>query len=346
MPEGNQDMIQAVNRQPIVRCMSPNGLGFGDGHISVNKRIKSGGLHSEAVRIAHDIIMNHPAVFAAVDEDANDDGCGDGRPTARIFRLIETAAGSVKTYFNTSRKRAKVFGGGLVTASGMWRSVAGPPNKGETILGDRRFIAEELRKHGIEFGAHTDSSAVGDISGCGAIDNYADIMQHVVRYETQIADVLRAMYREEYQENEASITTVLARYRAMSEYQQYFSNDSGVDTIDLILKSGAVIKELVNNHQEVFIILNDVDGTTFDQSLFNEQLKRAGVSDTIQAFVVDTWRGRMYANAIATIAREYLSGSDLDSAQREAYADFLIRTVAVSATLTQNDLPIYERLTV
>jgi hypothetical protein len=105
---------------------------------------------------------------------------------------------------------------------------------------------------------------------------------------------------------------------------------------------GSVIKELADEHLEDFIVVNDIENTTFDQRLFDEEMARRGVEGTAQAFVVDSWRGRMYADFIAGIAeKEY--GMDRDWAYKKAEADFWIRTLAVSATLTKGDLPTFAR---
>ena len=58
----------------------------------------------------------------------------------------------------------------------------------------------------------------------------------------------------------------------------------------------------------------------------------------IQAFVVDVWRGRMYATLVAVEALRVLK-LDQAWAYKVAYADFLMRTCATSATLTAGDQP-------
>lgn len=329
-----------------VLCLAPEGLGYGEGTISVAAQLESGELSTEALRVGGEIIMNDPDVFVPVDEDANDDGCGDGRPTSKVFRLIDTASGKEKEFFNKSRRRAKVFGGGLVAASSMWRSVAGEPNSGETVLGDRAFIARELRARGIVFGAHTDNHAEGEACGCGAIDKYPAITRNAVTYKAQIKGVLQSLYGEaEFARNETVVEKVFARYEALGEEEGYFSNASGKQSMKLLLEEGAIIKELEDKHLEDFIVVNDVEGTTFDQRVFDRKMKEQGVEGTAQAFVVDTWRGRMYADAVADIASEHLDIEDTESIRQEAYADFLIRTLAVAGTLTKNDQPVYGRIT-
>lgn len=331
-------------RESEIQVLAPNGLGFGEGSISTAAQIERGELSREAIDIGLEIITTHPEVFVSIDADANDDGCGDGRPAAKVFRLIDSASGKVTEYFNRSRRRAKVFGGGLIAASSMWRTISGNPENGETVLGDRTFMAEKLKERGIEFGAHTDSHAKGDVCGCGAIDKYPLITANAVKYKENIVGVLKALYGDEFARNEGAIGAAFASYEPLALQEGYFSNASGKATMDLILDEGAIVKELDKDHMEDFIVVNDIEGTTFDQRTLDRLLKERGVTEEAQAFVVDTWRGRMYADAVADIAVENLENADAEQVRAVAYADFLIRTLSVSATLTKNDLPVVGRV--
>jgi hypothetical protein len=89
------------------------------------------------------------------------------------------------------------------------------------------------------------------------------------------------------------------------------------------------------------LVVNKIEGTTFDQRAFDEEMHAQGVEGTAQAFVVDEWRGRMYADFIADMAAE--EGVDRNLAYKKAYADFWIRTLAVSSTLTAGDQPVFLR---
>lgn len=114
-----------------------------------------------------------------------------------------------------------------------------------------------------------------------------------------------------------------------------------------ILESGAVVKELSGHHVEETIIVNDVKGTTLDQQYFTQEVKNACVEEkkpqTIQAFSIDIWRGREIADLVADIAYGQDPSTDRENVRKIAYADFLIRTLAVAGTLTAGDLPVYQR---
>jgi hypothetical protein len=193
-------------------------------------------------------------------------------------------------------------------------------------------------------GAHTDNHAKGEACGCGAIDKYPEITKNALKYRANIEATLRALYGESYEENVSAIESVFATYQAVSDDETYFSNAAGKTTMDLIKQDGAVVKELSDQHLEAYVILNDIEGTTFDQRKFDTKLKNAGVESEPQAFVVDIWRGRMYADATAKIAVENIPNVEFEEARKKAYADFLIRTLAVSSTLTAGDQPVHARM--
>ncbi|OYX53564.1 hypothetical protein B7Y92_02280, partial [Candidatus Saccharibacteria bacterium 32-50-13] len=65
----------------------------------------------------------------------------------------------------------------------------------------------------------------------------------------------------------------------------------------------------------------------------------------VQAFSVDVWRGRAIADKVAEVAQAEDPTADADHAWKVAYADFLVRTLAVAGTLTAGDLPVYRRRT-
>ncbi len=330
--------------QPEIIVLAPNGLGFGEGTISTKDQLERGELSPEAMKIGMEVILTNPNVFGAVDHDAYDDGCGDGRPVSTVFVLINSATGKTKEFFNKSRRRAKLFGGGLIAASSMWRNVSGAPQNGETVLGDREFISVELKERGIMYGAHTDSHAEGENCGCGAIDKYPLITRNAVAYKSQIQGVLGALYGDSYADNESAIAAAFAQYESVAENEEYFSNADGKSSMDFILEQGAVVKQLDKHHLEDFVVMNDIEGTSFDQRAFDAVLKELGVVEEVQVFVVDTWRGRMYADAIADVARRHMPDADPETVRKQAYADFLIRTLAVSATLTKGDQPVVGRV--
>lgn len=143
----------------IVELIAPEGLGFGEGGISVKEQIKKGILTPEAPRHIHDLLINDPDAFKPI--EAEDDGCGDGRPWNKVIQLITENDQKKINLYKTSLLRAKVFGGGLVVASSMWRAIKGIPANNQTVGQDRAFIAGELQKRNFSHGAHSDDHAEG-----------------------------------------------------------------------------------------------------------------------------------------------------------------------------------------
>lgn len=330
---------EAVNAEIIV--IAPKGLGFGEGKISTAAQLESGELTEKGLAIAHEIITTRAdSVFVTISSEIADDGCGDGRPAVDTW-VVDDEGNEI--HYNKSYPRAKVFGGGLVVASSMWRAVSGAPHDGNTLLGDREFIAGQLSARGLDYGGHCDEHAEGTACGCGAIDKYPDISNNIVRYRSQISTTLQALYGASYEAALPAVSRAFAVYEDLADDGVYFSNAAGKDTMDLMTKDGAVIKKLAGGHQEDVIVLNDIEGDTFDQVAFDELIRDGGVQETVQAFVVDVWRGRMYAEAIANIAQSNGVEGDRTELAQTAYADFLIRTLAVAATLTNGDLPVYAR---
>jgi hypothetical protein len=322
--------------------LAPDGLGFGEGKISVKKQLENpelSGLTPEAMRIGAEIIKSG---IPFLEVEADDDGCGDGRPAAVVYMLDAIRGGMQK--FKKSLRRAKVFGGGLVVASSMYRvAIGGDVQSSETVLGDRVKMAG-LLKDKIHYGGHTDNHAHGGKCGCGAIDLYPEITSNAPMYRSDITQVLRQkVYGEaEYANREAAINEVFDSYADQAAKAPAFFNDAqGVKTKELMEQNGSVIKQLNDDHLEDFLVINDVEGTTFDQRAFDAEMIKRGVTGTAQAFVVDAWRGRMYAEFIAEAAEK--QGIDRQFAYQKAEADFWIRSLAVSATLTAGDQPVFMR---
>lgn len=333
------------NPTTVIKLIAPDGLGFGEGGISVKSQIDQRILMPDTPRHIHEFLTNNPNAFKQVEVD--DDGCGDGRPWTKIIQEHRDENGNKKVqFFGKSKLRAKVFGGGLVTAASMWRAVQGVPRDEQTVGDDRAFMADKLAAREFSHGAHSDDHAEGDNCGCGAIDKYPTITANAIKYRPQITGTLEALYGDAYEDNKTEIEQVFDVYETLAKGGGYFANASGKQSMEQILDSGAVIKELAGHHIEETIVINDVEGTTLDQQYFTETVKNESGDErprVVQAFSVDVWRGRAIADQVAQIAYEENPTTDIDRVRKLAYADFLIRTLAVAGTLTAGDLPVYQR---
>lgn len=346
-----QKTVKHVPHANVVLLL-PEGFGFGDGSISAKEQLahpERSGLTKQAFDTGKDIILNDERVWVVV--EVNDDGCGDGRPTSVVYRMVPAVPGQPgsqlqEQVFNTSKNRAKVFGGGLVVASSMLRTAAwGKLTPRDTVLSDRQQTAEILKGVNIAFGAHTDNHAHGDSSGCGAIDKYPVTVEKTLKYRDKIQGVLHAYVGDDWDEAwQADSGYVFASYQdQLDEAAHYFMDTEGRKTISLVEHAGGVIKQLADDHLEDYVVLNDVDDTTFDQRTFDSIMHERGVEGTAQVFAVDVWRGRMYAAAIASYAASNL-GMKYDTVYRRSLIDFLARsTSGPSVTLTDGTQPVFFR---
>lgn len=330
----NNDEIERVPEYELV-CIAPDGVGYGEGAVSAVERENHPEYpvsREQRMRAVEIISNNYDRVIVAIQEP--DDGCGDGRPTEQI-QQVDSETGEKHDY-KVSKLRAKIFGGGLQVAASMWRAVSGQPQSGETVLGDRMFIAAELKARGVLYGAHTDNHAQGDSCGCGAIDKYPTTTQMSGKYRNEITSTLGVFYDDPAANS--GVEQAFATRAAIAQDAEYMANASGRQTMDFIIEDGAVVKELGNEHLEAIVVFNEESGTTVDQTAIAALLREVGLPDKIQVFVVDVWRGREYAETVADIAAE--RGYDREQAQQTALADFFVNQLSVSTTLTKGDLPV------
>jgi len=319
-----------------MKCILPEGTRYGEGTISAD-RAHHGEypVSDEERQRAVEVLERRRAEFI-VSVEADDDGCGDGRPAVRIVHLegdiVHEEDGEL------SKFRAKIFGGGLPVAASMWRAIKGRPQAGETLLGDRKFIAAKLKEKDIRYGAHTaDTHGKPNACGCGMLDGYADAMHTSINARDEITGTVD-MFIAGASSNPAVEQSFSVREH-LAGNKEYMADASGPKTMRLILESGAIVKELGGPHLEAITIINNEPGTTVDQAKIAEILREEGLPEGIQVFVVDAWRGVVYADAIADIAAEEL-GKDRDEAYEIAMADFLIGQFATAANLTAGDQPV------
>lgn len=336
-------ITETEHQAVVVENIAPNGLGFGEGGISVNEQMRLGILTAEVPVHVNEVLVNDPNAFKSVETD--DDGCGDGRPWVKIMRMEDHNDFKEVVEYKKSLLRPKVFGGGLVVASSMWRAINGAPKADNTVVEDRRFMINQLAERGLNHGAHTDNHAEGDKCGCGAIDNYPVITANAIKYRQQITDTLKAVYGDEFEANRDAIEQTFGVYEQLAENNDYFSGSTGKQAMEQLIESGATIKELYGHHVEETIVINEAEGTTLDQQYFTQTVKDMCTDkpQIVQAFTVDVWRGRQIAQAVVDIKKQQDPNSDSEQAYKLAMADFLIRTLAVAGTLTAGDLPVYRR---
>ena len=326
--EGINQMDQAAHDEVIVEqkynamLLAPEGLGFGSGSIGVEVRLadEADGLN-EAVLTKVDEAITSDNILVDVDhgKDGNllyDDGCGDGREVARVFRGVV-----LKT---KSLVRSKVFGGAAVMATAA--AIGTGEASGKKLNPLFSWAVQKLESKGIGIGGHSDTHAHGQNCGCGAIDKAPLIVSKVTDYNDEIRSVVGLLGLD--------VTTLDGDDGIFANYDNYLENEvsgfeneySGRKALDELLDIGKVVKELDGTHNEVRIVLNTVEGKTVNQELIR------GVSDGLaQVFAVDVWRLKQIAEGMY----------DDPVAQNKALVSMVVHTLGVAATLTKGDLPVY-----
>ncbi|HEX5456567.1 MAG TPA: hypothetical protein VFW77_04335 [Candidatus Saccharimonadales bacterium] len=309
-----------------VDVLAPEGLRYGEGPISVDKRLEDpkDPLNPKIMGVVDDEVRNGP-ILVPIDRDSNgqlitDDGCGDGRGVNMVMRGMDV--------LKKSLNRAKVFGGGLtmgvVARIGLGRA------KGR-LRDIYSTETDEFKHYGIDYGAHIDENFGEKNSGCGAIDKAPLNIANAVKYKSQIAQTVEAVSVHAFggfsEEMRSILNGVFSNYE---QYQKEQSNEdhAGSEIIDVAAGAKKVVKELDSKegHREVAIVLNFVENMTVDQRLIREK-----TNNVAQVFGVDIPRLVKIAN------RRYENDKD----RKAAFVSMLVYTLSTAVTLTDGTLPVY-----
>lgn len=307
-------------------CIAPDGLGFGEGKISVKTRLQDAGdaLTPEVMEAVDDEIRNGE-ILVPIDRDDSgqlitDDGCGDGRGVNMVMRGMDV--------LKKSLHRAKVFGGGL-TMGVAARIGLGSAKK---ILKEEYSLEADAFKHyGIDYGAHIDEDFGEKNSGCGAIDQAPLNIANAIKYRNRIEQTIEAVSGYVfggYDENmKGALDEVFGNYQRYHD-EQPNEDHAGSEIIDVAADDNKVVKELDNKegHREVAVVLNLVENMTINQQLIREK-----TGNVAQAFGVDIPRLFKIAN------RRYEDEKD----RRAAFVSMLVYTLSTATTLTDGTLPVY-----
>lgn len=317
LEESERDRMPEIQ----VETIAPEGLGYGKGSISVKKRRESGDLPASIEAIVEAEVRN-PERHVQV--EFNDDGCGDGRYTVRLYMLEMLKDVMSETELYRNGLRAKIFGGGLIVGWIADRAIKGKITDADNVTADRQEVADKLEKADIKFGGHTSDHASSDKTGCGAIDHAPEIIVAAVEFADKIKENIEFLRPDIF--TEERFAKVMEVFSSMAESETYFGDGSIEETRKIFAKSKAVIKELKGDHAEIRFVRNEVPGVTIDQAAIVMLTDDVG-----EIFVDDAWRRDMYADA--------LGGEDEENAAIAALATE-VWTLAVAATLTDGTLPV------
>lgn len=318
--KGTMTDLKDITITPI----APEGLGFGEGAISYKDRAEQD-VPVEELKKVEAIITEPAKILVDIDQEdgdyIDDDGCGDGRgATESDGAKVYIKQGD--NFYKKSLNRAKVFGGAPAMAAAAM--IALDAHKPEEVT--ELFVAamDELDEHDIDYGAHTDEHAGEANSGCGAIDNAPLIIDNVAKFQEQIKATIKKIIPD------VDLMTLDEVIDAFVSYAENKQSDGyrGQAVMDEIDAREKVIKRLVKDHNEMYVILNEVEHQTVNQFTV-----RDASHEVVQTFAVDLWR-------LADInARLYV---DEVESQDVAFTSQLVYTLATAATLTDGTLPVYK----
>lgn len=309
-----QEKGEVVQHIEVERIADGFGFGNPEGISHKNRADVSG----EEINEAENFITSQEVVVPVdTDKDGqmlDDDGCSDGRAWKRIIvKINDVVHEKARSLF-----RPKTFGGSATnTTAGL---IATGKVAGSTLRNAFTQSIGRLEDRRIGFGAHTDDHAHGPNCGCGAIDKAPQIVDNVITYESEIRGVMDMLGIE--QKHTDRTFDEFKSFQPTMDAESY----QGADVADEIIEEGKVVKELEGEHLEMYVLLNEVYGTTVDQEKIRELSK-----GKIQVFGLDVWRLRELSER----------AFDKPEDQAIAFAGMIAYSLGVSATLTAGDLPVY-----
>ncbi|QQS18233.1 hypothetical protein IPL68_06415 [Candidatus Saccharibacteria bacterium] len=321
-------------------------MGFGnpDAKISYAKQKAENRLSDEVESAAVEIIQAGSAMGEITDKD---DGCMDGRGAKWV--TFANALGIFGEKATTAAKhlRAKLAGGGYLTALSM--KIALDSHVGD-VDEELREVTVTLADQGIICGTHKGDHENEEKTDCGANDNLKTIFINGFNHFGAITKTIKTIYTlRGIAYDESADNRVHAGWSGTLEQQGYFAGSNGVSRYKVIMghiareqqKDGgeypvSTSKHLRGGHNEAFVVLNFCEGKTFSQAAFKEQLQ-ARFPDTPeeelpQVFVVDVSR-------ILTLAEAMSKGRE-DEKGHSGVALFagISYQFATAATLTDGSL--------
>lgn len=353
MPHSETD-VQTTAR--LIETIPAPGLGNPESSISKVK-FESTDQQRDMSQYMHEIVKSGECLVPCAH---NDDGCIDGRCVNEIAHPKVGTFDVVSVEHNKDNDRAKLAGGGYITALAMYQAL------GETRISSENdivYISEQFAKKGIYCGAHTGGhgSEEHGKTDCGANDKFYEIIDNGIRYRDEvgaIAEVLLKYSTDSY--DQTVMKTAISTWDDTRKDTNYVVGN-GVKRLDAIrtgilhtqeqnpdVQTVAVIKNLSDNHNEVELVVNYKPGTTFSQGKKRQKLMERfpGVArkDLPQVFVLDFWRIQQLARAVAEFPDHQTGAARTIGEIQDRYAQALHAGVAFQvatyATLTDGSLPV------
>lgn len=333
------------------------GVGNKDSSITVSKYETSDNMRELAADL-YEILRSGECVVPCTH---NDDGCIDGRFTSEIKFPAEGSFETVSVDDNKDNERAKVAGGGYVTALAMLQALG---ENGSSPEADIAYLADMFAQNGMYCGGHVGSHghAHEGKTDCGANDKEDQIIANGTQAPEVVAAVTAAlMERSSDSYDDQAMQRGLDGWVETVGDTTYFVDSNGVTRLDAIENGiltaqdtvvsndkASVIKNLGADHNEIRVAVMYRQGETFSQTklrrLLIERHPDVDPKDLPQVFVVDFWRIQQLARVVAELPNRENGQSPAaeevqDRYERALHAGVAFQ-VATYATLTDGSLPV------
>jgi len=200
-----------------------------------------------------------------------------------------------------------------------------------TFIGDAEMMLESYLRLGLSPGGHRDDDVDGDGVGCGAIDGLQSVLDCMTNprlvedHKRLVKTILDVDFNRDHYLRVMGAGLVL-----QSRSQGYF-HDRG-EILDLLdRRAPGSVSTLRGKHQEAYLVVNLVEGTTMSSNRF------ASAHGGAQAFGYDLWRSRQLVAALFPLPTHQVDR------ERFIHARVML-TIATLMALTDGSLQVLMRL--
>ena len=189
-----------------------------------------------------------------------------------------------------------------------------------TFFDDAESMIDTFLRLDLSPGGHKDDQAADGRVGCGALDSMAAIVANMTN-PTLVEDhkrLVKTLLADDFSRDDY-LRIMGAALVLQSRSDEYFRDNSKVlDT--LADKAPGSVSTLEGSHEEAFVLVNFVEGTTFSSNRFS-------IEYGVQAFGYDIWRSKQLARRLFGISQSGMTY------RRFVHARVMI-TIATLMTLT------------
>ncbi len=200
-----------------------------------------------------------------------------------------------------------------------------------TFFDDAEAMIDTFIRLDLSPGGHKDDQAADGRVGCGALDSMAAIVANMTN-PTLVEDhkrLVKTLLADDFSRDDY-LRIMGAALVLRSRSDEYFRDNSKV--LDILQdKAPGSVSVLEGTHEEAYVVVNFVEGTTFSSNRFAAKFG-------VQAFGYDIWRSKQLATRLFGLSQ---SG---ESYRRFVHARVMI-TIATLMTLTNGSQHLFVRNT-